>query len=225
MNEIANYIAGSEGEKVVDVIYRKKSVSEFLIAKKTNMTIHQTRNILYKLASRNIVSAIRKKGRKKGWFTTYYSLNIIKSLEEYKNLNLKKLQEIEGEIKSRQTTNLYSCSANCVVMKEEKALLHDFFCPECGQLMQPLNMENEIKKLNFEKEKILKNIKKVDTILTLEKEKIGRKRERKIEKERLEKKKAREKARVKAKKVERRKIRKLKVKKKTKGERKRKKRK
>jgi transcription initiation factor TFIIE subunit alpha len=200
MYEIADYLAGEEGKKIIDVIYGKKAVSEFLIAKKTGFTVHQTRNLLYKLASRNVVNSARKKAKKRGWFTTYYSLDIIKGLEEYKKLNLKKLQEIEGEIKSKQTTNLYSCPNGCITMKEEKALLHEFFCPDCGELMQLLNMENEIKKLNAERERILRDIKRVEEILALQKERIEKKRVKKMEKERAEKRRERKERREKEKK-------------------------
>ena len=51
--------------EIVDLLYGKANVNEFLIAKKLNVTINQARNILYKLGDEGLVSFIRKKDKKK----------------------------------------------------------------------------------------------------------------------------------------------------------------
>lgn len=177
--KLANYLIGENGKKIIDAIYGKKNVSEFSIAKKTSLTIYQTRSFLYNLASKNIVNAIRKKGRKKGWYTTYYVFNLKNCLEEYRNLKLKKLREIEDEIKSKKLNIFYACSKNCVVMKEDKAILNEYFCPECGELMQSINFENTIKKLGNEKEKVINEIQQIELLIQKLKEKVERKRMKK----------------------------------------------
>jgi len=65
IKEIVSGIIGKEGEKIVDILYKKKNVNEFLISKKLSMTINQTRNLLYKLSDRGLIHFIRKKDRKK----------------------------------------------------------------------------------------------------------------------------------------------------------------
>ena len=54
------------GSKMVSDIISNKHVNEFIIAKKLDLTINQTRNVLYKLADEGLVSSIRKKDKKKG---------------------------------------------------------------------------------------------------------------------------------------------------------------
>ena len=71
LKEIIDYSAGKLAENITIILSTKKYVNEFLIAKKIGLTINQTRNILYKLSDSGLVSSIRKKDKKKGWFTYF----------------------------------------------------------------------------------------------------------------------------------------------------------
>ncbi|MEM4358118.1 MAG: hypothetical protein QW244_02070 [Candidatus Pacearchaeota archaeon] len=208
--EVGEYLMGEVGSKITDILYGKKNVNEFLIEKKTKIPINQIRNLLYRLLNKNIISSIRKKDKKKGWYVYYWTLHNEKALEALKEIKVTKLHEIEGEIKSKQNITFYSCSKGCSVMKEETALLHDFFCPECGELMQPLSMENEIKKLSLAKENVAKEIEKIDFLIQTLKEKAGRERERKAKRERMKMRKESE--RVKKEHKKQRKLKKIKIK-------------
>ena len=57
LKDIVASVAGQPASKIVDLLYGKKNVNEFLISKKLGLTINQTRNVLYKLAA----SMIRKR--------------------------------------------------------------------------------------------------------------------------------------------------------------------
>ena len=48
--EIVVSIAGKQAEEIVNLLDGEKYVNEFIIAKKLNLTINQTRNILYKIS-------------------------------------------------------------------------------------------------------------------------------------------------------------------------------
>jgi len=80
LKDIVSSIVGQSSSKIVDLLYDKKNVNEFLIAKKLGLTINQTRNVLYRLADEGLVSFIRKKDNKKGgWYTYFWTLNSGKS--------------------------------------------------------------------------------------------------------------------------------------------------
>ena len=96
LKSIASTIAQKGGGEVIEILMNKKNVNENLISKKLNMTINQTRNILYKLLESGLVSFTRKKDKVKGgWYTYSWSLNNIKALETLK-------QQINEEIKKRE---------------------------------------------------------------------------------------------------------------------------
>ncbi len=49
LKNVVTLIVGKQAEDIVDLLDTKKHVNEFVIAKKLNLTINQTRNILYKI--------------------------------------------------------------------------------------------------------------------------------------------------------------------------------
>ena len=64
LENIVTNVVGIGGENLVNLMHNKKNVNEFLIAKKMDLTINQTRNMLYKLADQGLVQFIRKKDKK-----------------------------------------------------------------------------------------------------------------------------------------------------------------
>jgi len=61
LKEICLNLVGKNAGAVVDLLFNKENVNEFLIADKLGLTINQTRNVLYKLSDNGLVSFARKK--------------------------------------------------------------------------------------------------------------------------------------------------------------------
>ena len=136
LNEIISSVIGRQATEVVNILVGKKNVNEFLIAKKLKITINQTRNILYKLSDANLISFTRKKDRKKGWYTYFWTLNTEKALELLEaNVN-REMENLRGQVKSRENKRYYICNICKVELNEETALLHNFTCGECGQVYE-----------------------------------------------------------------------------------------
>src|SRR3989344_6615688 len=150
LNDYVSIVAGSGADKIVNILFKKKNVNEFFIAKKLNMTINQTRNILYKLADKGLVYFMRKKDLKSGgWYTYFWTLDDYKCLVSYRNSILKEIGQQEGALQSRKTKQYYICKTCGIEVMEEQALLHDFTCVECGQvysLKDPLESIKEVEK-------------------------------------------------------------------------------
>lgn len=136
LKELVTMIGGTTATPIVDLLYGKKNVNEFIISKKLNLNINQTRNILYKLADEGLVGFVGKKDRKNGgWYTYYWTLDVEKSLASLKRFLEKSIAQIESQIQSRVSTRHYHC-LNCdVELTEEQALLNNFACPECGEVL------------------------------------------------------------------------------------------
>ena len=110
LKKIVSDVAGTEAEKIVDLLYDKKNVNEFLIAKKLVLTINQTRNILYKLADEGLVTFIRKKDKKKGgWYTYFWTLSTGRSLIKFKEKILKNIEQMQHQLNSRTTKRFFIC--------------------------------------------------------------------------------------------------------------------
>ncbi len=146
LHEVVFLIAGSNADKMVEVLYDKKNVNEFLIAKKLNVTINQARNSLYKLADEGIVYFNRKKDSKSGgWYTYFWTLDEEKCLAYYSNRLLKDISAIESSLNSKKTTRFYFCKTCSLEMSEEQALLQEFTCPECGTVFELKDSADGIK--------------------------------------------------------------------------------
>lgn len=176
LKSIVETLVNKQASPIIDLLVDKKNVNEFLIAKKLKLTINQTRNILYKLSDYGLVSFIRKKDKRKGWYIYFWTLNTYQSLKLLEENLRKELYNLELQLKNRNEKRYYLCNTCSIEINEETALLNNYACPECEEVYQ----------LSDNKEFILdleKNISKIKKELEMV---AG---ERRIEEDKLEKKK------------------------------------
>ncbi len=149
LKTIVRRIAGKNAEDIIDILYQKENVNEFKIAEKLKRNINEVRNILYKLSSFNIITSTRKKDKRKGWYTYFWTLDVENALETLLKFKEQEMKNLEQLVKSRQMKQFYFCEADNIEMSEETALHHNFLCPECNQLLQPANEEKKLKEINL----------------------------------------------------------------------------
>ena len=183
LTEIVVSIAGKQAEEIVNLLDGEKYVNEFIIAKKLNLTINQTRNILYKISDEGLVSFIRKKDKRKGWYTYFWKIEVLKSLEFLKENLTKKMDQISHQIKSRQTKEFYACETCNIEFSEESALIHDFTCNECGNIVSRKDNAQAIKEYTKELDKLKRERELVEEEIKIEKEKIEKKKMKEMKKE------------------------------------------
>ena len=181
----------SELTKVrIDEKIKKCKKLKFLIAKKMDLTINQTRNILYKLADEGLVGFIRKKDKKKGgWYTYFWTLRMKKSLIRYKEELVNKLENIKTQLNTRETERHYFCK-NCELEYNEESAMHqEFTCAECGEVLEIRETEKITTHLRNEIRKLEEEILRVDQEIEVleDKEQKGNERKLKAEKKKKEK--------------------------------------
>ncbi len=167
LREAVLIVLGKPSESIADFLNSKRHVNEFNIAKKMNLTINQVRNLLYKLSDYGLVSSIRKKDKRKGWYTYFWRIEKIRCLEFLRDSLSKKIDQLSSQLKSRETKRFYICNRCKIEFTEENALLYNFTCNECGdvfamkddtKLIKELKksitkLNNELKEVNEEIEK------------------------------------------------------------------------
>ena len=188
IRESVTFIVGKHYEEIADLLNSKKHVNEFLIAKKLELTINQVRNLLYKLSDFGLVSSIRKKDKRKGWYTYFWKLEIIKSLEFLKEQTLQNIQKLETQIKSRQTNEFYLCERCNIEVKEENALLNEFTCNECGDIFVRKDNTFLLRVLDRNIEKFKRKLKIIEEEIEKEKDKLEKKKIRENKKKTTKKK-------------------------------------
>jgi len=197
LKNIVTSIIGSQGASIVDILYNKKNVNEFIIAKKLKLTINQTRNLLYKLFDEGLVGFVRKKDNKKGgWYTYFWTLSSGKSLVKFRDRLLETLKSVQNKYSSRKSMSYFYCK-NCEIeYDEESALVHQYTCPECGEVLDIKDVAEELK--SYEKD-----ISKLEILLKEVTDEVGfievkelKAKNRKIKAEQVKKSKEREAKRV-----------------------------
>lgn len=208
LKEVIVSVAGQNGAKIVDLLYDKKNVNEFLISKKLGLTINQTRNILYKLGDEGLVSFSRKKDRKKGgWYIYFWTLNSGKSLIKFRDKIIAETDNIKQRLELRKSKQFFYCENDDIEYTEDSALINGYICPECGEVLKLKDNKEEMDELSrkiVKSETILREVnKEVEGVMASEEKVRGRKlraEEKKKEKLRLQKKLEKEKLRKREKK-------------------------
>ncbi len=181
-------LINKQSVEIIDLLAGKKNVNEFSIAKNLKLTINQTRNILYKLSDFGLVSFIRKKDKRKGWYIYFWTLNTHQALSLLDENLTKKIENLKEQLNNRTNGRHYICTTCSIEVSEEKALLNDFVCPECEEVYE-LSDDSEVKD-ELEK-RISKMEKELELVLqekNTEEEKLGKEKARKIKKAEDEKK-------------------------------------
>ncbi len=187
LKSIVESLINKSSITIIDLLVGKKDVNEFLIAKKLGLTINQTRNILYRLSDYRLVSFIRKKDKRKGWYIYFWTLDVHQSLSLLESKLKVELEQLKNQLKNKKEKRYYFCNSCSIEVTEETALLNNFTCPECEGVYDLLNNKKDI--ISLEK-KIIK-VKKEIELVTFEKNKESKrlvnKKNRRIEKDQLEK--------------------------------------
>ena len=185
LETVIGNVGGKPAVEILKILEGTKNVNEFLIAKKLKLTINQVRNTLYKLSNYRLITFIRKKDSKKGWYTYYWTLNKKRSLEFLEQELGKEKHELINKLKSRETKRFYFCKTCVVDVSEETALAHDFTCQECGsiyELKDNTTMVRELKVFIEKKEKQIKNVEDEIKILGGEESKKRQRDEKRFKK-------------------------------------------
>jgi len=187
IKEAIIYVAGKPAENLNEILSATKHINEFLIAKKIGLVINQTRNLLYKLSDSGLVSSIRKKDKKKGWYTYFWKIEALKSLEFLSQILLKHSEQIKSQINTRESKQFYVCENCNIELTGEKALLYNFTCNECGEIFKLKDNSKLLKELKKNLDKIKNKLFSINEEKEKEKEKIEKqknKENKKLDEER-----------------------------------------
>ena len=137
-NLMENAISDVIGQDIIPVIkYLKgnKNVSEFKIAQIIKKEVNETRNLLYRLYENNLVTFIRKKDKKKGWYIYYWTFNQKRVKDLLNSSKKKKLFKLKERIEREKEGNFFGCRNKCIRLNFDQATEFGFKCPECGSVL------------------------------------------------------------------------------------------
>ena len=136
IEDVIKKAIGDDAMPIVHMLKNKKNVSEFQIADVIKRPINETRNTLYRLYHANLVTSIRKKDKKKGWYIYYWTFNLKRIKYLAVALKKQRLDRLKERLERENQSDFYMCPDNCIRLDFEQATDFSYKCPECGQIMQ-----------------------------------------------------------------------------------------
>ena len=150
VDDAISEIAGEDVLPLVKAMKNKKNISEFKLAESIKQEINKTRNMLYRLHDANLVTFLRKKDKKKGWYIYYWTFNHPQAHSTILKMKEKRIENLRKRLEKEDSSTFYTCSSKCLRVKFEHALENSFKCPECDKILKEMDNSKVIKEIQKE---------------------------------------------------------------------------
>lgn len=160
VEDVVCEVAGADVIPLVKALKNRKDVSEFKLASEMKQEINITRNMLYRLYDSNLVSFIRKKDKKKGWYIYYWTFSPKNVSHMLRHLKKKRHERLKERLTREKSADFYTCTNECIRLDFEQATDFGYKCPECGALLNLEDNKGKIESIKKEITKLEKDLKK-----------------------------------------------------------------
>lgn len=160
VEDVVSEVAGADTIDVISALKNKKNVSEFKIAEDIKKEINETRNMLYRLYHSNLVSFIRRKDKKKGWYIYYWTFDIKRVKYLVFEIKKKKIINLKERLERETNTTFFVCPEKCIRLSFDQAFDFEYKCPECGNILQQENNVDKIRSIEKEMKQLEIELKK-----------------------------------------------------------------
>jgi transcription factor E len=154
--------AGEDVIPLVAALKNKKNYSEFKLAENLKIEVNQVRNMLYRLLKHNLVSFIRRKDKRKGWYIYYWTFRLKQIKNVMKQLKKQRIEKLRDRLLREKNEQFFTCRRRCMRMNFEKASDFLFKCPECGKLLEQEDNSEKIEAIEKEIKGLERELKKKD---------------------------------------------------------------
>jgi len=178
VEEVIVEIAGPDVVPLIKLLRNKRNVSEFKLADSMKQEVNIVRNMLYRLYDANLVSFIRKKDKKKGWYIYYWTFDSKRVRYLVRTLKQKRLEKLKERLMREKQENFYLCPDKCVRLDFDQAMNFEFKCPECGKLISQEDNAEKIAAIEKEISELEKGLKEKPEMVI--KKSVVKKRKKKM---------------------------------------------
>ncbi len=152
-------IGGDEYLKVARSLLKSEDATDEEIASSTGLRINMVRKVLYDLFGKALITGIRVKDEKKGWFVYRWSSRR-DEVENFIEGQKKKISErLQQRLDYENSSDFYHCGNNdCPRVTFEDALELFFKCPSCSQVLNLKKNEKPKKAFAYKIDHIKKDM-------------------------------------------------------------------
>ena len=128
-------IGGDEYLKVARSLLKAQDATDEEIASSTGLRINMVRKVLYDLFGKSLITGIRVKDERKGWFVYRWRSRRDEVENFITNQKKKIVERLEQRLEYENSSQFYHCGNNdCPRVTFENALEEFFKCPLCGRI-------------------------------------------------------------------------------------------
>ena len=155
--KISEMIGGDEYLKVARSLLKAEDATDEEIASSTGLRINMVRKVLYDLFGKSLITGIRVKDERKGWFV-YRWRSRREEVENFIEKQKKKINErLQQRLDYESSSEFYHCgNEDCPRVTFEDSLEAMFKCPSCNQVLN-LKKNDKAKKAFAKKIDQIKN--------------------------------------------------------------------
>ena len=144
--KISAMIGGDEYLKVARSLLKTEDATDEEIASSTGLRINMVRRGLYDLFGKGLITGVRVKDERKGWFVYRWRSRRDEVENFIENQKKKILDRLQKRLDYENSSDFYHCgNEDCSRETFENALELFFKCPSCGQVLN-LKTNEKIKK-------------------------------------------------------------------------------
>lgn len=159
--KLASLIGGEEYLKVARALLNSEDVTDEEIASATGLRINIVRKVLYDMFGKALISGIRVKDDKKGWFVYRWRARRDYADSFIENQKKKILERLKKRLEYEESAEFYHCgNKSCNRLSFEEAVEVLFKCPNCKNLLNKVDNTNIKKALRYKIDEIARDLKK-----------------------------------------------------------------
>jgi len=152
-------IGGDEYLKVARSLLKAQDATDEEIASSTGLRINMVRKVLYDLFGKALITGVRVKDERKGWFVYRWRSRRDEVENFIKNQKKKIGERLQQRLDYENSSQFYHCgNADCKRVTFEEALEELFKCPSCGAALNLKKNEKLQKAFVKQIDKIRKDV-------------------------------------------------------------------
>ena len=153
--KISGLIGGEEYVKVARALLNTEDVTDEEIASATGLRINIVRKVLYDMFGKALISGIRVKDEKKGWFVYRWRAKQDQVDNFIDNQKKKILDRLQKRLEYEESAEFYHCdNRDCPRIKFDSAVELFFKCPTCKGSLNMIDNSKVKEALRYKIEQI-----------------------------------------------------------------------
>lgn len=138
----ASLLGGEEYIRVARALLNNENATDEEIASATGLKINIVRRVLYDLFGHSLISGVRVRDPKKGWFVYRWQARRDQTESFIESQKRKILEKLKQRLKYEESNEFYHCgTATCQKMTFIEAMENLFKCPVCGKTLNLIKDE------------------------------------------------------------------------------------